>query len=104
MRPVRTRRAFGDVLPELLAERGLSLRALARMLDIGDDHLSRVVRGARGKRVTPELARRISVSLDLPADYFVETRLASVVERLECDPDLMDRVYDCLTKKHAARD
>jgi transcriptional regulator with XRE-family HTH domain len=98
----RTSRPFTETLPELLHERGLSLRGLARTVGVGDDHLSRVVRGARGKRVAPELARRVSIALGLPADYFIEARLAAVVEELERDPALLDRIYDRMTKQRGS--
>src|SRR5437667_3127806 len=89
----RTTRPFAEELPALLAERKLSLRALAREMDIGPDHLSRVVSGARGKRPTADLVRRTSNALGLPEDYFLEARLAIVIERLEEDPALVDRIY-----------
>lgn len=92
--PVRTVKAFDEALPELLAERGLSLRALARLVGVGDDHLSRALRHARGKRISPQLAGRVAVALGLPEDFFVETRLAIVIERLEDDLKLLDSVYD----------
>jgi hypothetical protein len=57
-----------------------------------------VLRGARGKRATPDLIRRTSDALDLPEDYFAEVRLALVIERLENDPSLLDRVYDRLRR------
>ena len=76
----------------------MSLRALARMVGVGDDHLSRVRRGARDKRATGELTRRVAAALDLPEDYFPEARLAFVVDRLTNHPELRDRIYDQLRK------
>lgn len=71
------------------------------MVGVGDDHLSRVLRGARDKRATGELTRRVAVALNLPEDYFPETRLAFIVDRLGDYPALHDRVYDQLRKKES---
>jgi transcriptional regulator with XRE-family HTH domain len=99
----RTTRSFTDELPELLRDRDISLRALAQMVGVGDDHLSRVVRGARDKRVTGELARRVALALNLPEDYFPETRMEFIVERLGEHPMLRDRVYDQLHGEESSR-
>ena len=97
----RTSKPFAEAVPELLAEREMSLRALGRAAGVGDDHLSRVLRGARGKRPTPELARRVAEALDLPNEYFAEARLDFVVGQLTQRPTLLDEVYDML--KHRRR-
>jgi transcriptional regulator with XRE-family HTH domain len=97
----RTTKSFVDELPDLLKERKLSLRALARMVNVGDDHLSRVLRGARAKKPTADLARRVAVALDLPEDYFPEVRLDYVVQELTVRHVVLDRVYDEL--RHATR-
>lgn len=90
----RSTRPFAEELPELLWERSLSLRALAGMFGVGDDQFSRVVRGACGKRVSADLTRRVAKALNLPEDYFMEARIAFVVEHLSDDPALLDRIYD----------
>jgi transcriptional regulator with XRE-family HTH domain len=64
----RSTRPCAEELPELLRERSLSLRALAGMFGVGDDHLSRVVRGARGTRVSADLTRRVTKALNLAED------------------------------------
>jgi transcriptional regulator with XRE-family HTH domain len=101
MQGPRTQRTFAEELPELLRERELSLRTLARVVGVGDDHLSRVLRGARSKRVTGELASRVAVALGLPEDYFPETRLEFIVRNLSRHPTLRDRVYDELRQVQA---
>ncbi len=95
----RTTRPLSDELPDLLRDRDLSLRALAGMVGVGDDHLSRVLRGARQKKATGDLTRRIAVALDLPEDYFPEARLEFIVAHLAGHPTLRDRVYDQLCKE-----
>jgi transcriptional regulator with XRE-family HTH domain len=97
----RTARSFNDELPDLLQERGLSLRAFARLVGVGSDHLSRVLRGARGKSASGELTQRVAAALDLPEDYFPEARLAFIVSHLTQHPQLRDRIYDQLRRADA---
>lgn len=77
----------------------MSLRALGRAAGVGDDHLSRVLRGARGKRPTSDLVRRVADALGLPDDYFPESRLDFVVQTLTERPDWLDETYDQLRKR-----
>ena len=90
----RSTRPFAQELPGLLEEHGLSIRAIARAADVDPAHLSRVLRGARGKTPSPSLARRVAEALGLPTDYFPEWREAVIVERIREDPRLRDRIYD----------
>jgi transcriptional regulator with XRE-family HTH domain len=90
----RAQEPLGKALPTLLAERGMSLRALARRMAISPSHLSRVVRGE--KSATHELIRRITRALDLPAGYFVESREQAILEGIRRDGQLRDRLYDQL--------
>ena len=76
----------------------MSMRALAREVPVSSGHLSRALRSADGKRPTPALLRRITEVLELPGDYFLETRRAQVMERLATDDALMDRVFDELSR------
>jgi len=97
----RTTKPFVEELPGLLEERGMSLRGLARSVGVGDDHLSRVLRGARSKRPTADLARRVAIALDLPDDHFVEARLEFVMQQLSQRPDWLDETYDQLHRRQA---
>ena len=90
----RSSRPLTEELPGLLKERGMSIRAIARAAEVDPAHLSRVLRGARGKTTSPELARRVAEALDLPSDYFPEWREAVIIERIHDDPRLRDRIYD----------
>lgn len=81
-------------LAAALAERpDLSMRALARAVGVSPGHLSRVIRGADDKRASLELLDRLARELNLPSDYFIETRTAAVIAALEADARLADRVY-----------
>ena len=87
-----------QVLPALLTERDMSLRALAKKLGIGHSYLSRAVRRADDKVASGELAARIALALDLPEDYFAEYRAAYVAQRLD-ESDLRDDFYKRLVER-----
>jgi transcriptional regulator with XRE-family HTH domain len=89
----QTENSFVQELPRLLAERRLSQRKLAQLIDLNPSHLSRVLRGADQTRPSVELIRRIADALDLPAGYFPELREAAVIQRLRQDPGLRDVLY-----------
>ena len=93
-----TVRPLAEELPSLLAERDLSLRGLAERVGVTHSHLSRATRGANGKTVGGDLAGRIAVALGLPADYFPEYREAAVVEQVQNDASLRDRLYGQLKR------
>lgn len=90
----RSDRPFVKELPVLIKERDMSIRAVARAAEVDPAHLSRVLRGARGKTVSPELAGRVATALGLPEDYFPEWREALIVDRIREDPKLRDQIYD----------
>ena len=90
----RSNRPFVEELPELLATRGLSLRAFARDIGVNSSHLSRVLRGVDYRSAGPNLARSAANALGLPDDYFPEAREAPVVARIKSDPKLRDELYD----------
>jgi plasmid maintenance system antidote protein VapI len=88
----RAQEPLGMALLAVLAERGMSLRALAKRIRINPSHLSRVIRGE--KAATPELIKRITRTLELPAGYFIEDREQRILERIRRDGKLRDRIYD----------
>jgi transcriptional regulator with XRE-family HTH domain len=96
----RTERSFVEELPSLLHEREMSLRALAREVGVTDAHLSRLLRGV-GYRTRPssELARRVALALELPADYFPEYRETVVIELIKRDPKLREELYERLKRR-----
>ena len=83
---------FAEELPRLLAERELTLRALAREVG-GFDHgyLSRMLAGRTA--VNPKHAARISKYLGLPTDYFPEVREARIIDAIRADAALRDAIY-----------
>jgi transcriptional regulator with XRE-family HTH domain len=98
--PNRTDKPINRALPEVLKDRRKSLRWLADELGIDNSHLSRALRGADGKRLSPELLQRIIRRLDLPPDYFVESRQAQIAEVLRRDPRILNQIYDNLKRRH----
>jgi transcriptional regulator with XRE-family HTH domain len=85
-----------DQLPQLMGERGLSTNRLAAMVGVSQSHLSRALRRADRKTITGELAARIAVVLQLPEDWFPETRESRLFDHLRQEPALRDRLYDKL--------
>jgi transcriptional regulator with XRE-family HTH domain len=90
---MQTTKPFAEELPELLAQRGLSQRKLAQLIDLNPSHLSRALRGADRARPSVDLIRRVARALDLPAGYFPELREAALIEALKRDPSLRDKLY-----------
>jgi transcriptional regulator with XRE-family HTH domain len=89
----RTAVPLREALPALLEERALSLRALAREVEVSQSHLSRILLDGSGRVVSGELAGRIAVALSLPEDYFPEFRAAVVHDAIDRDPILRESIY-----------
>jgi transcriptional regulator with XRE-family HTH domain len=95
----RSQRRFADELPEILAERGLSMRALALKAAVSPSHLNRVLRAVDYKSPSAELCARIASALELPEDYWPEYRERFVVDRVRDDPALRETLYRRLSKE-----
>jgi transcriptional regulator with XRE-family HTH domain len=94
---LRSDMTFSEALTKVLAERGMSQRALAELVGVQQSHLSRLARGVDSrKRPSVELAQKIAAVLGLPPDFFREVREAAVIERLRADARLLNRVYRSL--------
>lgn len=98
----RSKRPLADELRELLAARGISLRALAREVGVDQAYLSRII-GPRGTRESRPPSRKvltaISRALDLPDDYFPEYRQLVVIAAVREDLEFSDRIYDSLKRR-----
>ncbi|MEX2646451.1 MAG: helix-turn-helix domain-containing protein [Gaiellaceae bacterium] len=95
----RSNHRFVDELPELLSEKGLSVREIARRAKVDPGHLSRVLRQVAYKTPSGELTRKIAVALGRPPDYWPEYREAIVLEHVRADPAFRDRVYVSLKRR-----
>jgi len=94
-------RPLAECLEALLAERGMSIRELARRTGASPAHLSRVIRGVDRSRPSGALARRVAVALELPPDHFAEARLRAILESLRADAELRDEVYGVVRRSAA---
>ena len=92
-------RPFTEEVPDLLAERGMSLRALARAAGVSHGHLSRVLRREAYKTPSTDLTARVAEALDLPREYFPEFREGFVLERIQEDEALRERLYRRLSSQ-----
>jgi hypothetical protein len=52
-----------------------------------------VLRRAAYKTPSADLTARVAEALDLPRDYFPEFREAVVVDAVQADPELRERLY-----------
>jgi transcriptional regulator with XRE-family HTH domain len=86
-----TAKPFATELTRICEKQGISLRELAR--EVGVDHsiIRKMVDGTRP--IQPDLIADISISLDLPEDYFPEVRLARIMDALIDRPKLADEIY-----------
>ena len=83
---------FGATLERLMAESGITYRALAQKTKLSAGYLNHVV---HGNRPVPsnEIVENIARVLDVEPEHFREYRLRVITERLEQLPDLVDRLY-----------
>lgn len=95
----RTDRPFSEELPKLLAERGLSQRDVAKSVGINQSHLSRLSGRAARQLPSRSLAGAVAAALELPADYFVEYRRAVVIEAMDADAALRERLYSLVARR-----
>ncbi len=88
-------RPLADVLRDLRAQRGSSLRSAARDLGVNPSYLSRVERGEKG--ASPQMLRKAAVYYDVDEETLAlaEGKLPTdVVEILRTHPELIDRLRD----------
>lgn len=98
-----SQRPFIEELPEILEERGLSLREIARQAGVDPGHLNRVLRRADYKTPSAKLCERVAVTLGLPADYWPEYREHVIVSRVRADPELRETLYKRITSRSGQR-
>lgn len=94
-------RPLADCLEELLSERQMSIRELARRTGASPAHLSRAIRKVDRTHPSGDLARRVAVALGLPPDHFPEARLAMVIAALRDDAELRDEIYSIVSARLA---
>jgi transcriptional regulator with XRE-family HTH domain len=83
---------FGEAVARLMAERGLSYRALAKRSGLSGGYLNHLVHGNRPVPAR-EVIARIAAALDVPADTFADYRMRAVWDALQARPELVERLY-----------
>ena len=91
------RRAYSDEpldrrAERLMADTGLTYRALADKTDLSAGYLNHIVHGNRPVPSNEVLAR-IAKALGVKAEHFREYRIRVITEKLEQMPDLVERLY-----------
>ena len=98
------RRAYSDdglgpTMERLMAETGLTYRALADKTDLSAGYLNHIV---HGNRPVPsnEVLERLAGAFGVEPEHFREYRIRVITERLEEMPALIDRLYKRLAEKN----
>lgn len=81
-------------MAEVMRVREITVRQLARSAGASPSHVSRVLRGAQGKRPSLALLERLAEALSVPPDFFMEVRRSRAFAELERDSTLVDEVLD----------
>ena len=83
---------FGETIERLMAENGVTYRALASQTKLSAGYLNHLV---HGNRPVPsnEVVETLADALGVEAEHFREYRLRVITERLEAMPELIDRLY-----------
>jgi transcriptional regulator with XRE-family HTH domain len=84
--------AFGPTVERLMAETGVTYRALADKTKLSAGYLNHLV---HGNRPVPsnDVVETLAEALGVEPAHFREYRLRVITERLEAMPELIDRLY-----------
>jgi transcriptional regulator with XRE-family HTH domain len=83
---------LGPTIERLMAETGVTYRALAEKTDLSAGYLNHIVHGNRPVPSNDVLAR-IAKALGVQPDHFREVRIRVITEKLEQTPALVERLY-----------
>jgi transcriptional regulator with XRE-family HTH domain len=83
---------LGPAIERLMAETGITYRALAEKTSLSAGYLNHIVHGNRRVPST-EVISRIGKALGVKPDYFREVRVRIIIDKLEQTPALVDRLY-----------
>jgi transcriptional regulator with XRE-family HTH domain len=81
----------------LMAETGVTYRALADQTGLSAGYLNHLVHGNRPVP-SDDVVKRIADALGVEPEHFREYRIRVITERLEAMPELIDRLYRRLRK------
>lgn len=84
--------AFGETVERLMGEEGVTYRGLADKTGLSAGYLNHLV---HGNRPVPsnDVIESLAGALNVAADHFREYRLRVIADRLERQPELIDRLY-----------
>src|SRR5918993_5234150 len=83
---------LGPAIERLMAETGITYRALAEKTGLSAGYLNHIVHGNR-RVPSNEVVERLARALGVEAEHFREYRLRAITERLEAMSELIDRLY-----------
>jgi transcriptional regulator with XRE-family HTH domain len=83
---------LGQTIEKLMAETGLTYRALADKTNLSAGYLNHIVHGNRPVPSNEVLAR-LAKALGVKPEHFREYRIRFITEKLAQMPDLVDRLY-----------
>ena len=83
---------LGPTIERLMAETGVTYRALAEKTELSAGYLNHIVHGNRPVPSNDVLAK-IAKALGVQPDHFREVRVRVITEKLEQTPALVERLY-----------
>ena len=83
---------FGVTIQKLMAETGLTYRALAARTGLSAGYLNHLVHGNRPVP-SDEVIAALAKALGVEPEHFREYRVRVITEKLEAMPELVDRLY-----------
>jgi transcriptional regulator with XRE-family HTH domain len=83
---------LGPTIERLMAETGVTYRALAEKTELSAGYLNHIVHGNRPVPSNDVLAK-IAKALGVQPDHFREVRVRIITEKLEQTPALVERLY-----------
>src|ERR1700741_5004862 len=81
---------LGPAIERLMAETGITFRALSEKTGLSAGDLNHIVHGNRRVPST-DVISRIGKALGVKPEYFREVRVRTITDRLERPPALVDR-------------
>jgi transcriptional regulator with XRE-family HTH domain len=88
---------FGPTVARLMAENGVTYRALADQTNLSAGYLNHLVHGNRPVP-SDDVMKTLARALGVEPEHFLEYRLRVITERLESMPELIDRLYKRLAE------
>ena len=83
---------LGPAIERLMAETGITYRALAEKTGLSAGYLNHIVHGNRRVPSTAVITK-IGKAMGVKPDYFREVRVRVITEKLEQTPALVERLY-----------